>query len=91
MAAAKAGGAAGLPGQRLSRLSRGDQGPAFEPGQVQPASLDPAWAPRLARAREHALDKDQHRGRLANLSLHHFELDAEGEVLEQGCVYLVEA
>src|SRR5437879_5296705 len=83
-----------LPGQAIIALYEHGaiEGPAFEPGQVQPASLDlrlgrHAWRVRASflPSTETSIDE-----RLANLSLHRFELDAEGEVLEQGCVYLVE-
>jgi len=83
-----------LPGQAISALyQRGAiEGPAFEPGQVQPASLDlrlgrQAWRVRASFLPSTATSIEE---RLASLSLHRFELDAEGEVLEQGCVYLVE-
>ena len=83
-----------LPGQAIIALyERGViQGPAFEPGQVQPASLDLRLGRHAWRVRASFLPSTQTsiEERLANLSLHRFELDAEGEVLEQGCVYLVE-
>ena len=83
-----------LPGHAITALhERGViQGPAFEPGQVQPASLDLRLGRHAWRVRASFLPSTQTsiEERLANLSLHRFELDAEGEVLEQGCVYLVE-
>ena len=95
MAAAKEMPAAGiLPGQAIEALHQTGaiEGPDFEPGQVQPASLDLRLGRHAWRVRASFLPsaKTSIEERLANLSLHRFELDAEGEVLEQGCVYLVE-
>lgn len=67
-------------------------GSAFEAGQVQPASLDLRLGARAWRIRASFLPS-AHTSiteRLEALSLHHFALDAVGEVLEQGCVYLIE-
>ncbi|HXY89828.1 MAG TPA: 2'-deoxycytidine 5'-triphosphate deaminase [Xanthobacteraceae bacterium] len=95
VAAAKELPAAGiLPGQAIAALYREGaiQGPAFEPGQVQPASLDLRLGRQAWRVRASFLPSTgtSIAERLENLSLHRFDLDAEGEVLEQGCVYLVE-
>jgi dCTP deaminase len=83
-----------LPGQAIVEMhERGEiTGHVFESGQVQPASLDLRLGARGWRIRASFLPS-VHTGiadRLKALSLHQFELDAEGEVLEQGCVYLVE-
>ena len=83
-----------LPAQEIVRMhERGEiAGRAFEPGQVQPASLDLRMGPRAWRIRASFLPstKTGIADRLKDLSLHEFDLDADGEVLEQGCVYLVE-
>ncbi len=83
-----------LPAQAIVRMhtDRIITGPAFEPSQVQPASLDLRLGKRAWRVRASFLPsiRASIAERLQNLSLHQFELDAEGEVLEQGCVYLVE-
>lgn len=84
-----------LPGQRIRALIaegaiHGDIPVAAE--QVQPASLDlrlgkTAWRVRasfLPSAHTNISD------RLNELALHRIELDAEGDVLETGCVYIVE-
>jgi len=83
-----------LPGQAIERMHEQGAitGPAFEQGQVQPASLDLRLGKRAWRVRASFLPSTRTSiaERLKSLSLHQFELDAEGEVLEQGCVYLVE-
>lgn len=83
-----------LPGQAIVEMHECGEitGHVFESGQVQPASLDLRLGARGWRIRASFLPS-VHTGiadRLKALSLHQFELDAEGEVLEQGCVYLVE-
>ncbi len=83
-----------LPAQEIVRMhERGEiTGRAFEQGQVQPASLDLRMGARAWRVRASFLPSTETSiaDRLQNLSLHQFDLDADGEVLEQGCVYLVE-
>jgi dCTP deaminase len=83
-----------LPAQEIMRMhERGEiAGLAFEQGQVQPASLDLRTGPRAWRVRASFLPstKTSIADRLQELSLHQFDLDADGEVLEQGCVDLVE-
>ncbi len=83
-----------LPAQEIVRMhERGEiAGLPFEQGQVQPASLDLRMGPRAWRVRASFLPsmRTSVSERLKELSLHQFELDADGEVLEQGCVYLVE-
>jgi len=83
-----------LPGHAITMLheSGAVTGLPFEAGQVQPASLDLRLGPRAWRVRASFLPSTRTSiaDRLKDLSLHQFELDAEGEVLEQGCVYLVE-
>ncbi len=83
-----------LPGQAIERMHEQGTitGPAFDQGQVQPASLDLRLGKRAWRVRASFLPSTRTSiaERLTNLSLHQFELDIEGEVLEQGCVYLVE-
>jgi dCTP deaminase len=95
MAAATERAAAGiLPGQAIAALyaEGAIQGPPFERGQVQPASLDLRLGANAWRVRASFLPSTQAsiETRLASLSLHRFDLDTDGEVLEQGCVYLVE-
>jgi dCTP deaminase len=83
-----------LPAQEIVRMhERGEiAGRAFELGQVQPASLDLRMGPRAWRIRASFLPSTRTgiAHRLKDLSLHEFDLDTDGEVLEQGCVYLVE-
>jgi dCTP deaminase len=83
-----------LPGQAIVRMHERDEiiGPAFEQGQVQPASLDLRLGAYAWRVRASFLPslRASIGERLKDLSLHELELDAEGTVLEQGCVYLVE-
>jgi len=83
-----------LPAEAIVRMhaDRAITGPAFESGQVQPASLDLRLGKRAWRVRASFLPSTRASisERLQNLSLHQFELDADGGVLEQGCVYLVE-
>jgi dCTP deaminase len=83
-----------LPAQEIVRMyERGEiAGRAFDQGQVQPASLDLRLGARAWRVRASFLPstKTSIADRLKDLSLHQFDLDADGEVLEQGCVYLVE-
>lgn len=83
-----------LPAQEIVRMFEHGEiaGLPFEQGQVQPASLDLRMGPRAWRVRASFLPstKTSISERLQELSLHQFDLDADGEVLEQGCVYLVE-
>jgi dCTP deaminase len=83
-----------LPGQAIVRMHERDEiiGPAFEQGQVQPASLDLRLGAYAWRVRASFLPslRASIGERLKDLSLHKLELDTEGTVLEQGCVYLVE-
>ena len=65
-------------------------GPALEPGQIQPASLDLRLGDRAYRVRASFLPG---RGRtvserLADFTMHEVPLEA-GAVLEKGCVYVV--
>jgi dCTP deaminase len=77
-----------LPAQEIVRMyERGEiAGLPFEQGQVQPASLDLRMGPRAWRVRASFLPstKTSIADRLKELSLHQFDLDADGEVLEQG-------
>src|SRR5258708_12029916 len=79
-----------LPGHAITALhERGViRGPVFEPGQVQPASLDLRLGRHAWRVRASFLPSTQTsiEERLANFSLHRFELDPEPEGLEQGCL-----
>ena len=83
-----------LPGQTLSALIQQEVIKAstpFDPGQIQPASLDlrlggKAWriqASFLPGAESMVTDK------IDKFALHELDL-TKGAVLEKGCVYLVE-
>ncbi|HZZ66875.1 MAG TPA: 2'-deoxycytidine 5'-triphosphate deaminase [Phenylobacterium sp.] len=63
---------------------------AFEPDQVQPASLDLRLAGRAWRVRASFLPgKHTVRERIADVAMHTVDLTA-GAVLERGCVYIAE-
>jgi dCTP deaminase len=65
---------------------------AFDPDQIQPASLDLRLGARAWRIRASFLPsaKTPIAERLADLALHSITLNADGTVLETGCVYIVE-
>ncbi len=65
---------------------------AFDADQIQPASLDLRLGPRAWRIRASFLPsaKTPISDRLADLALHSISLNADGTVLETGCVYIVE-
>jgi dCTP deaminase len=84
-----------LPAHEIEALmAQGAIGAAVPilPEQVQPASLDLRLGARAWRVRASFLPSPQVSiaERLAALSLHQIALDADGAVLETGCVYLVE-
>ncbi len=65
---------------------------AFDADQIQPASLDLRLGARAWRIRASFLPsaKTPISERLEDLALHSISLNAEGTVLETGCVYIVE-
>jgi dCTP deaminase len=65
---------------------------AFDPDQIQPASLDLRLGARAWRIRASFLPSATTpiADRLADLALHSIALNADGTVLETGCVYIVE-
>jgi dCTP deaminase len=65
---------------------------AFDPDQIQPASLDLRLGARAWRIRASFLPsaKTPIAARLDDLALHSIALNADGTVLETGCVYIVE-
>lgn len=65
---------------------------AFDADQIQPASLDLRLGARAWRIRASFLPsaKMPISERLADLALHSIALNADGTVLETGCVYIVE-
>ena len=65
---------------------------AFDADQIQPASLDLRLGPRAWRIRASFLPsaKTPISDRLTDLALHSISLNADGTVLETGCVYIVE-
>ncbi len=88
-----AAGTGVLPAQMLRALIADgtiEAGPAIDPAQVQPASLDlrlgrTAWR---VRASFLAGQGNSVARRLPDFEMHRFSLD-EGAVLERGCVYVV--
>jgi dCTP deaminase len=59
--------------------------------QIQPASLDLRLGPRAYRVPASFLPGKGRtvQDKLADLTMHEFELDSKGAVLEKGCVYIV--
>ncbi|HSV02533.1 MAG TPA: 2'-deoxycytidine 5'-triphosphate deaminase [Phenylobacterium sp.] len=64
---------------------------AFEPDQVQPASLDLRLGARVWRVRASFLPGEGRKvaGRIAEVAMHELDL-IKGAVLERGCVYIAE-